>query len=57
MILLQKYFKMVKMVTRHDSQSSISMSSDDTDLHRVTMNEDELINFLGQVEFSLYLTL
>ena len=32
------------------------MSSEDADLYRSAMNEDELINFLGQVEFSLHLT-
>jgi hypothetical protein len=32
------------------------MSSEDADLYRSAMNEVELINFLGQVEFSLNLT-
>ncbi len=32
------------------------MSSEDADIYRSAMNEDELINFLDQVEFSLHLT-
>jgi hypothetical protein len=32
------------------------MSSKDVDLYRAAINEDELIGFLGQVEFSLHLT-
>ena len=32
------------------------MSSEDADLYMSAMNEDELINFPGQVEFSLHLT-
>jgi hypothetical protein len=34
----------------------LSLSSEDADLYRSAMNEDELINFLGQVEFSLHPT-
>jgi hypothetical protein len=32
------------------------MSSGDADIYRAAMNEDEIINFLGQMEFSLHLT-
>jgi hypothetical protein len=32
------------------------MSSEDAGLYMSAMNEDELFNFLGQVEFSLHLT-
>jgi hypothetical protein len=34
----------------------LSMYSEDTDLYRSAMNEDELINFLGQVELGLHPT-
>jgi hypothetical protein len=30
--------------------------SEDSDLYRLAMNEDELIKFLGQAELSLHLT-